>query len=186
MHLPAIQPTPFPEMFAIMPPTTPPAFSFSRGQSHHQHRPTVSSPLSSSLIRGSTDMAISSSPLQPHHHQQHEQQPLSPCNPNALNTLSWSQTQSSPIHPSSSFSPTFSNNSETKNSNGTSKFRFATRNPRPNPVLKRREDAQAGRRRLFLQNVRQRAEDRRWEMRGGEDEVRFFFFHFPLWFGLSC
>jgi hypothetical protein len=40
-------------------------------------------------------------------------------------------------------------------------------------MLKRREDVQESRRRLFLQNVRQRGEEKRWEMRGGEDEVRF-------------
>ncbi|KAH6840716.1 hypothetical protein B0I37DRAFT_448911 [Chaetomium sp. MPI-CAGE-AT-0009] len=64
-------------------------------------------------------------------------------------------------------------NSENHNANGNnnSKFRFASRNPRPNPVLKRREDAQEGRRRLFFQNVRQRQEDKRWERRGGEDEL---------------
>jgi hypothetical protein len=66
------------------------------------------------------------------------------------------------------------NTSASSASSSSSKFRFASRNPRPNPVLKRREDAQDSRRRLFLQNVRQRQEDRRWEMRGGEDEVCLF------------
>ncbi|KAL2178089.1 uncharacterized protein P884DRAFT_299345 [Thermothelomyces heterothallicus CBS 202.75] len=68
--------------------------------------------------------------------------------------------------PSSSF---FSGSENNQSSN--SKLRFASRNPRPNPVLKRREDAQESRRRLFFQNVRQRQEDKRWEMRGGEDEL---------------
>jgi len=52
-----------------------------------------------------------------------------------------------------------------------SRFKYASRNPRPNPIVKRREDAQEGRRRLFLQNVRQRTEDQKWERRGGGDEV---------------
>ncbi|KAK4033972.1 hypothetical protein C8A01DRAFT_19172 [Parachaetomium inaequale] len=150
-------------------PQTPPAFAFGcPGQGHH-HRPTFSSPLSSSPIRASS---LSPPPFQ-HHQQQITSQPLSPCNPNSLNTLALPRhTQSSPIlGPASTQSP-FNENTTTQNNNP--KFRFAARNPRPNPVLKRREDAQEGRRRLFFHNVRQRQEDRRWEMRGGEDEVRFF------------
>ncbi|KAK4251697.1 hypothetical protein C7999DRAFT_27774 [Corynascus novoguineensis] len=144
-------------------PQTPPAFAFGRsghGQ-HNDHRPIFSSPLSSSPIRPSS----LSPPPQP------RQQPLSPCQSNYLNTLP-RQTQSSPIMGSgrqslSSFiSPGSENNQLNKN-----KFRFASRNPRPNPMLKRREDAQEDRRRLFFQNVRQRQEDKRWEMRGGEDEL---------------
>lgn len=38
-------------------------------------------------------------------------------------------------------------------------------------MVQKREAAQASRRRLFLKNVRQRAEDKRWENRGGEQEV---------------
>ncbi|ROW00806.1 hypothetical protein VMCG_06539 [Cytospora schulzeri] len=49
--------------------------------------------------------------------------------------------------------------------------KFASRPTRPNPVNQKREVAQEGRRKLFLRNVRQRAEDRRWEMRGGEQEL---------------
>ncbi|KAK5663029.1 hypothetical protein OQA88_6444 [Cercophora sp. LCS_1] len=51
------------------------------------------------------------------------------------------------------------------------KFKYATRNARPNPVVKRREDAQECRRKLFLQNVQQRRETQRWENRGGETEL---------------
>lgn len=52
-------------------------------------------------------------------------------------------------------------------------FKFANRGPaRPNPLTaQKREAAQESRRKLFLKNVRQRAEDRRWERRGGEQEV---------------
>jgi hypothetical protein len=49
-------------------------------------------------------------------------------------------------------------------------------------VSQKREVAQEGRRKLFLRNVRQRAEDRRWEMRGGEQEVSFFLFLSFLFF----
>ncbi|KAK4158507.1 hypothetical protein C8A00DRAFT_10768 [Chaetomidium leptoderma] len=150
-------------------PQTPPTFTFGRtgqGYQQHHHRPAFSSPLSSSPIRAAS---VSPPPYQqqPQNHQTISQ-PLSPCNANYLNTLPRPrETQSSPI-PCPSI---FDNNAVGGNSNNNSKFRFATRNPRPNPVLKRREDLQEGRRRLFFQNVRQRQEDKRWEMRGGEDEL---------------
>ncbi|KAG8169129.1 hypothetical protein KVR01_001878 [Diaporthe batatas] len=72
------------------------------------------------------------------------------------------ETQSSPISASWSSSP------------GTTKpvSRFAARPTRPNPVVsQKREAAQESRRKLFLKNVRQRAEDQRWERRGGEQEL---------------
>lgn len=164
-------------MYAIMP-QTPPTFSFGRpGQSHnhdhqHQHRPTFSSPLSSSPIRAS-----SVSPPPPHD----PNQPLSPFTPNLLNSLPRQQQQQQQCHPQSSPTPASSiffnssNSDQNQNQNqNNSKFRFASRNPRPNPVVKRREDAQEGRRRLFFQNVRQRREEGKWEARGGEDEVCFY------------
>ncbi len=50
-------------------------------------------------------------------------------------------------------------------------FKFASRPARPNPLVQKRDDAREGRRKLFLNNVRQRAEDKKWERRGGENEV---------------
>ncbi|KAK0635849.1 hypothetical protein B0T17DRAFT_472381, partial [Bombardia bombarda] len=50
-------------------------------------------------------------------------------------------------------------------------FKYAGRNTRPNPVVKRREETQNARRKLFLNNVRQRADDQKWERRGGENEL---------------
>ncbi|GAB1315144.1 hypothetical protein MFIFM68171_05354 [Madurella fahalii] len=146
--MPPTPPTPTPT-----PGTPKPAFSF------HHNRPAIPSPLSSSPIR------TASSPPAPYQQQEQQQQqqyhyyPLSPCR------FQRGTTQSSPIFPSS--------NSDSNNisSSSSSKFRFATRNPRPNPALKRREDAQECRRRLFLQNVRHRADEKRWERRGGEDEM---------------
>lgn len=79
--------------------------------------------------------------------------PLAPRDANARRA-----TQSSPISASAGAAKhTFS--------------KFASRPARPNPVSQKREVAQEGRRKLFLRNVRQRAEDRRWEMRGGEQEL---------------
>ncbi|KXX81943.1 hypothetical protein MMYC01_200316 [Madurella mycetomatis] len=123
-------------------PTPMPTFSF------HHNRPAIPSPLSSPI-------RTASSPPPQQQQQRQQCSPLSPCHPQR------GTTQSSPIFPSTN----------TTGSSCGSKFRFATRNPRPNPALKRREDAQEGRRRLFLQNVRQRADEKRWERRGGEDEV---------------
>ncbi|KAJ4302345.1 hypothetical protein N0V88_002489 [Collariella sp. IMI 366227] len=58
-----------------------------------------------------------------------------------------------------------------RNGNNSTKFRFASCNPRQaNPLLKRREDVQEGRRRLFFQNVRQRREEERGDA-GREDEL---------------
>ncbi|KAH6641711.1 hypothetical protein F5144DRAFT_610439 [Chaetomium tenue] len=155
-------------MFAAMP-QTPPRFGFGRpGQGHHQnHRPAFPSPLSSSPVRAAS---LSPPPFQ--NQQQTVSQPLSPCNPNVLNTLP-RHTQSSPTQGGQIFypSPTHNENHNANSSSNSKLFRFASRNPRPNPVVKRREDAQEGRRRLFFQNVRQRQEDKRWERRGGEDEI---------------
>ncbi|OLN93099.1 hypothetical protein CCHL11_07505 [Colletotrichum chlorophyti] len=69
--------------------------------------------------------------------------PLSPINDNTVR-----QTQSSPIAPP--------------------KFKYASRSTRPNPVVRKREDAQETRRKLFLQNVRQRADDRTYQRRDME------------------
>ncbi|KAK1975999.1 hypothetical protein LZ30DRAFT_785867 [Colletotrichum cereale] len=48
------------------------------------------------------------------------------------------------------------------------KFKYASRPARPNPVVRKREEAQESRRKLFLQNVRQRANDRSYERRDME------------------
>lgn len=120
------------------------------------YRPTVSSPLSSSPVRASTP------PPQP---TLSSSSPLSPCHPNNSNNnnssssnFAWSRdVQSSPL-PASPSKPV---------------SKFASRGPpRPNPLtVQKREAAQESRRKLFLKNVRQRAEDKRWERRGGEQEV---------------
>ncbi|WYZ41443.1 hypothetical protein EsH8_V_000338 [Colletotrichum jinshuiense] len=48
------------------------------------------------------------------------------------------------------------------------KFKYASRPARPNPVVRKREEAQEGRRKLFLQNVRSRADDRTYQRRDME------------------
>lgn len=120
---------------------------------HHQpqpasspYRPNVSSPLSSSPLR-----ALSTTPP-----------PLSSRDVNARLPR---ETQSSPIQASRSSTSAVS----------VASCKFAARGPvRPNPAAQKREATQESRRKMFLKNVRQRQEDRRWEMRGGEQEVRFF------------
>ncbi|KAF9768056.1 hypothetical protein IL306_014699 [Fusarium sp. DS 682] len=91
------------------------------------HRPTISSPLSSSPVCASS--------------------PLSPID---RNVCPQRQIQSSPIKPP--------------------KFKFASRPTRPNPVNKKREEVQEGRRKLFLQNVRQNREDKAWQRRDIEGQ----------------
>ncbi|KAI2627338.1 hypothetical protein GGS26DRAFT_137491 [Hypomontagnella submonticulosa] len=76
--------------------------------------------------------------------------PLSPLN---FNTLPRHDTQSSPIQAP----PT--------------KFKFASRSAKPNPLRQSRENAQESRRNLFLRNVRKRADDKQWERRGGDQEA---------------
>ncbi|KAF3760605.1 hypothetical protein M406DRAFT_342819 [Cryphonectria parasitica EP155] len=111
------------------------------------YRPTRPSPLSSSPIRASTSPPP----------------PLTPCDPNARR-----ETQSSPIcSPTPTPASLFGGGSASSSSNS----KFALRPSRPNPVTQKREAAQESRRKLFLKNVRQRAEDQRWQRRGGEQEL---------------
>jgi hypothetical protein len=145
-------------MFTIMTPapstpTRPFSFAHTPGRARlDNYRPQVSSPLSSSPVRAASSPGIPGLQSPPH-------------SPRGRRH----GTQSSPLFPSIS---TSTNTGSGSGSGNDKKFRFATRNPRPNPVVKRREDAQEGRRRLFLQNVRHRADEKKWERRGGEDEVR--------------
>lgn len=96
--------------------------------SNWDHRPAVSSPLSSSPLRAS-----------------------SPLGNQDENHFSIREIQSSPIRP-----PT---------------FKYSSRPTRPNPVMRRREDAQEQRRAKFLRNVRDKAEDKAWERRDIEGQV---------------
>lgn len=99
----------------------------------------------SSPYRPVKSSPLSSSPIRPS-----TSPPLSPRDPNIRREI-----QSSPVPAPL---PAFQS-------------KFAARPSRPNPVAQKREAAQESRRKLFLKNVRQRAEDRRWEKRGGEQEV---------------
>ncbi|KAL1865729.1 hypothetical protein Daus18300_007105 [Diaporthe australafricana] len=107
--------------------------------------PSLSSP---SAHRPAISSPLSSSPIRAT-----TPPPLSACDANARR-----EVQSSPIPASSAASKSTS--------------RFASRPTRPNPVVsQKREAAQESRRKLFLKNVRQRADDSKWERRGGEQEL---------------
>ncbi|KAI1429197.1 hypothetical protein F5Y12DRAFT_710410 [Xylaria sp. FL1777] len=100
----------------------------------------------SSPHRPAVPSPLSSSPLRP----SQASPPLSPRDPN---TLPRHDTQSSPIRGSST------------------NFKYASRIVKPNPLRLSREKAQESRRTLFLKNVRKRADDRKWERRGGDQEA---------------
>ncbi|OTA93906.1 hypothetical protein M434DRAFT_30412 [Hypoxylon sp. CO27-5] len=98
----------------------------------------------SSPHRPARSSPLSSSPIRP------SSPPLLPRDPNTLPRF---DTQSSPIQAP----PT--------------KFKFASRNVKSNPLKQSRENAQESRRNLFLRNVRKRADDKKWERRGGDQEA---------------
>lgn len=90
--------------------------------------------------RPAVSSPLSSSPLR-------TSSPLAQINSNAV---SQRQIQSSPIKPP--------------------KFKYAARPARPNPVVRRREETQERRRQEFLQNVRQKQEDKAWKRRDVEGQ----------------
>ncbi|KAI0012684.1 hypothetical protein F4779DRAFT_17824 [Xylariaceae sp. FL0662B] len=100
----------------------------------------------SSPHRPAVSSPLSSSPIRP-------SQSSPPLSPRDLNTLPRRHTQSSPIQAPPS------------------KLKFASRNAKPNPLRLKREDKQENRRNLFLKNVRQRADNKKWERRGGDQEA---------------
>lgn len=130
--------------------TTSPSTTSNYSSNSSPYRPTVASPLSSSPIRVSSPMTTP---------------PLSPRDLNAR------AIQSSPIFAASKQDPYPSPVIFGSGGGSSSTSRFASRPTRPTPLNLKREAAQESRRKLFLKNVRQRAEDKRWEMRGGEQEV---------------
>lgn len=107
------------------------------------HRPAVPSPLSSSPVRASSPARASS--------------PLSPVDRNALPQR---QTQSSPVQP------------PPRKWADPAPSRFASRPTRPNPLVRARDDARLARRRDFFRRVRQGADDRAWQRRDIEGQVR--------------
>lgn len=150
---------------ATSPSTSTTACSNNSGSS--PYRPSISSPLSSSPIRASSSSTMTTPPL-------------SPRDPNAGwgRTTSFRDCQSSPIRESKQQTSTifgsggygFGGEGDGGNSSCHGS-KFSSRPTRPVPLNLKRDAAQESRRKLFLKNVRQRAEDRRWEMRGGEQEV---------------
>ncbi|KAK2038300.1 hypothetical protein LZ31DRAFT_559709 [Colletotrichum somersetense] len=81
-----------------------------------------------------------------------------------------SPLSSSPARPASPLSPIDDNTVRHTQSSPIPqpKFKYASRPARPNPIVRKREEAQENRRKLFLQNVRQRANDRSYERRDME------------------
>ncbi|KEZ38777.1 Uncharacterized protein SAPIO_CDS10810 [Scedosporium apiospermum] len=82
-----------------------------------------------------------------------------------------SPLSSSPIRPSAPLSPVNRNSMNQRNcfsSPPEPKSKFATRQTKPNPLLRKREEGQETRRQLFLRTVRGRADDRAWERRSIE------------------
>ncbi|KXJ87691.1 hypothetical protein Micbo1qcDRAFT_207888 [Microdochium bolleyi] len=156
-----------------------PIFSFEYSQlpatphvRQQQHRPSISSPLSSSPIRASQ-----SSPV--HYGAGPSSPPLSPRDINTLPRGGGSggfsrNVQSSPAQCSSFasiFSPLGSADASSSSNNSNRFSKYANRSAKPNPLRQSRETAQDSRRKLFLKNVRQRADDKSWERRGGDQEV---------------
>ncbi|ROT41244.1 hypothetical protein SODALDRAFT_330968 [Sodiomyces alkalinus F11] len=130
-------------MFAI---ATMPAFPAPTGDM--STNPSWNHKHSQNHYRPSASSPLSSSPIR-------ATSPLSPRSENDLNYIT-RQTQSSPI---SSSGP------------ASKYFRYATRQIKPNPRQQRREEAQESRRKLFLQNVRQRADDRTYQRRDVEGKL---------------
>lgn len=163
-------------------PSTFPSFTNSFSSPYEpQYRPKISSPLSSSPIRPFDPITMSrSSP------------PRSPTS--KPRGIFGGQTQSSPI-----FGSLLQNQGEASNQNGQAvadgqqgqgreQNKFLKYNSRPSRPMNhpsfssnRKED----RRRLFLQNVRQRADDKAWERRGGENEVCSFVLYSSLYLSFS-
>ncbi|KAH8699792.1 hypothetical protein BGZ61DRAFT_451328 [Ilyonectria robusta] len=75
----------------------------------------------------------------------------SPLSPIDRNTLPQRQIQSSPIQQP--------------------KFKYSSRQTRPNPVVRKREEVQESRRKLFLQNVRQKSDEKSWQRRDIEGQL---------------
>ncbi|RDA82647.1 hypothetical protein CP532_0116 [Ophiocordyceps camponoti-leonardi (nom. inval.)] len=109
------------------------------------HRPMVSSPLTSSPIRVST-------PPNAHNSSPPTGRAMSPLSPSDRNSLPQRQVQSSPIR-----SPP-------------PKFKYASRPKRPNPLLRTPEASREIRRRNFFQRIRNTADERAWERRDIENQ----------------
>ncbi|KAH9906947.1 hypothetical protein F4778DRAFT_604921 [Xylariomycetidae sp. FL2044] len=105
----------------------------------------------SSPHRPAVSSPLSSSPLRAS-----QSSPLSPRDPNTVSSQRRREALSSPVK------------------GPPPKFRYAARSAKPNPLRhnnNNKEKAQESRRKLFLKNVRQRADDKNWERRGGDQEA---------------
>jgi hypothetical protein len=95
--------------------------------------------------------------------------------PQVSSPLSSSPTRASSLSPSNgdieptrqNQFPMFSSPSRRNRKDST----FSKRVTRSNPLIHNRDDGRETRRKLFLKRVREDSEDKRWNARGGEDEV---------------
>ncbi|KAG9239598.1 hypothetical protein BJ875DRAFT_84185 [Amylocarpus encephaloides] len=163
-------------MFSMLP-STPAHFNHNLNHAY-QFSPVVSSPLSSSPLRSSP----TPSPLSPRDGNLPSQNPIeynfggdkmmtSP-------TPSFSRTKSShPSLPTSRMRPqsnTINLPSPPPSRGKERETAFSKRVAKPNPLFHSRRDCEDGRetrRKLFLKNVRDGAEEKRWKSRGGDDEI---------------
>ncbi|KAI1820307.1 hypothetical protein F4861DRAFT_75282 [Xylaria intraflava] len=81
-----------------------------------------------------------------------------------------SPLQSSPLRPSQT-SPPHRDTQSSPIRPPQSRPKYASRPAKPNPLRLSRDKAQESRRTLFLKNVSQRSEDKKWQRRGGDQEV---------------
>src|ERR1700728_3943377 len=95
--------------------------------------------------------------------------------PQVSSPLSSSPLHSSPLSPRDGNAPQsprrrFPMSSPTPIKNRKEKP-YSQRVTRSNPLIHNRGDGRETRRKLFLKKVREDSEDKRWDARGGEDEV---------------
>lgn len=161
--------------------TTPsfPSFTTSFSSPYQpQYRPKISSPLSSSPIRPFDSMSRSSPPGSPTSKPRgifggQSQSQSSPIFGSFLQSQGQGQGQGQGEASGQNGQAAADGQQEQGQNNKFLKYNSRPARPMNHPSFSsnRKED----RRRLFLQNVRQRADDKAWERRGGENEVRFVF-----------
>lgn len=91
--------------------------------------------------------------------------------PQVSSPLSSSPLRSSPLSPRDGNVPTRRFPMSSPTPTGKQQSEFSKRKVKSNPLIHNRNGGREARRNLFLRKVRESSEDRRWEARGGDDEV---------------